>query len=53
MLQYLDVLTVNILQLVVPEVENPKVVLRLGSKLGDASKVVETKVKEGYNVYVL
>ena len=50
---YLHVLTINILQLVVPEVENPEVVLSLGAKLGDASKVVETKVKEGHNVYVL
>lgn len=29
-------LTFNIVQLVVPEVENPKVVLSPGAKLGDA-----------------
>ena len=45
--------TINIVQLVVPKVENPEVVLGPAAKLGDAFEVVETKVKEGHTVYTL
>ena len=50
---HVHVHTINIVQLVVPKVENPEVVLGPAAKLGDALEVVEPKVKEGNTVYAL